>query len=147
MLKLTCSCNAMWWHYIIPLSLRLPDWLNGKEPSEKIAFVNGARAGQSILLNTYICGFWLHLFKTRNICVCIWNTFANFFWWIFFAFPYNDNYFMCIKTIFLWNHLYTNPKIHLWILLCAFINTEIDLTPYSNSALCIPIQTVKTMSR
>lgn len=27
------------------------------------------------------------------------------------------------------SHLYINPEIHLWIL-CAFIKTEVDLTPY-----------------
>ncbi len=72
----------------------------------------------------YICGFLLHLFKTRNICVCIRNTFVNlflFYIWIF----------VCIEKYFCGeSHWYLNQVIHLWILLCAFYNIETQLISY-----------------
>ena len=65
-----------------------------------------------IILNIDICGFPLQIYKTSNICVCIRNTFVNF-----------------EKYLWVERHLYINPSIHLWILLCAFIYYETDLTP------------------
>ena len=68
--------------------------------------------------DTFVCGSEM----------CLWNLFL--FMDLFYI--YTCRYpFVCIE-MYLWeeSNLYINHKIHLWVLLCAFIINETVLTPY-----------------
>ena len=79
----------------------------------------------------YICEFFLHVFKTRNICVCITNIFCLFLYVNFFLNLYMDwNIFVCALKMHLCieSYIYIQlPKyicesffVHLFLSVCIY---------------------------